>query len=161
MRKVLLALALALSLAACGKKLPTPPPPPPGQNDTTRVVLAEMFSSRWCSNCPQADAAIHDLYEAYGPSRLIVVEYHPRSFGGPDSLGTPETDARIRDYFGTLRTLPQCLFGGLHRTEGAPLTTMRMTVVAIVMFTSTATLGSTFTCAVASQMTVPWPSRPS
>lgn len=123
MRKVLLALALALSLSACGKKLPIPPPPPPpppGQSDTTRVVLAEIFSARLCSNCPRADSALHALAEANGPQKLVTLEYHPTSFSGQqDSLGTAETDARRTFY--NVTTFPACFFDGLHKTLGAPI----------------------------------------
>lgn len=111
---------LLVTLFACGKKLPIPPPPPPGQNDTTRVVLAEMFSTRLCTNCPRADSALHALMEAFGTSKIIGIEYHPRSFGGQvDSLGTPETDAR-KTYYGVVN-FPVCVFGGLDSIEGAPL----------------------------------------
>ncbi len=123
MKKALLALALALTLGACGKKLPTPPPPPPpppGQTDTTRVVLAEIFSSRLCSNCPRADSALHGLIEAYGTGKIVALEYHPQRYSGQvDSLGTPETDARM-SFYGVVN-LPYCVFGGLHNTLGAPL----------------------------------------
>jgi len=123
MRKVLLALALALSLAACGKKLPIPPPPPPpppGQSDTTRVVLAEIFSARLCSNCPRADSALQALAEANGPQKLVTLEYHPTTFSGQrDSLGTVETDARKTYY--NVTTFPACFFDGLHKTLGAPI----------------------------------------
>jgi hypothetical protein len=107
---------LLVTLFACGKKLPTPPPPPPGQNDTTRVVLAEMFSAKNCQNCPLGDSAIHSLLANYGMARLIVVEYHPLNFSGPDSLGTAETDARCK-YYG-VSGYPTCLFDGQHKTAG-------------------------------------------
>jgi len=109
-----------LSLFACGKKLPTPPPPPVGQNDTARVVLAEMFSTRNCSNCPRADSALHALLANYGPSQIVAIEYHPLQFGGQaDSLGTAETEVR-RLFYG-VSSYPVCFFDGLHRTDGAPL----------------------------------------
>jgi thiol-disulfide isomerase/thioredoxin len=111
---------LLVTLFACGKKLPTPPPPPPGQNDTTRVVLAEIFSARLCTNCPRADSALHALVENYGTNRVIAIEYHPLRFAGqPDSLGTPETDARKTYY--NVTSFPTCFFGGLHKTLGAPI----------------------------------------
>jgi hypothetical protein len=106
---------LLIALFACGKKLPTPAPPPPSPNDTTRIVLAEIFSAKNCQNCPLADEAIHNLLGDYGMARLIVVEYHPLNFSGPDSLGTAETDAR-RVYYG-VSAYPTCFFNGLHQTQ--------------------------------------------
>lgn len=108
---------LLFGLFDCGRKLPTPPPPTPGLNDTTRTVLAEMFSTRLCSNCPRSDSALHALIEDYGIRKIIAVEYHPLSFGAVDSLGTPETDARKNLYGVT--SYPTCFFDGLHRTLGA------------------------------------------
>jgi hypothetical protein len=53
-------LLLLLLPAGCGKKLPTAFDAGQGYH---RAVLAEVFTSEFCSNCPKADAA------AAGPAR--------------------------------------------------------------------------------------------
>jgi len=40
-----------------------------------RSVLVELFTGRWCQNCPKAEEALHNLETIYG-SRFSYVEYH-------------------------------------------------------------------------------------
>ena len=40
-----------------------------------KSVLVELFTGQWCSNCPNAEEALHNLRMQYG-SRFSYVEYH-------------------------------------------------------------------------------------
>ncbi len=41
-----------------------------------KVVVAELFTATWCTYCPWADGALHELKAQYG-DRLVVLAYHP------------------------------------------------------------------------------------
>lgn len=74
-----------------------------------RVVLAEYFTSLYCTACGPAAEELNDLYEVY-PDRLAVVEYH--LFG--DGYDIPWGQARLSDfYFGWCGdVLPILMFDG-------------------------------------------------
>jgi hypothetical protein len=104
-------------LIGCGKELPTASG---GAQGFERVVLAELFTAVWCSNCPQAEAALDRLYEEEsatgegGTSRLAVLHWHP-SYGPGDPYAIPAADERMEDYpaiFGEQVALPTCIFNG-------------------------------------------------
>ncbi|MCD6176211.1 MAG: hypothetical protein J7K29_00065 [Candidatus Cloacimonetes bacterium] len=46
-----------------------------GNQNNKRKVLVELFTGAWCSNCPNAEEALHNLRMQYG-SRFSYVEYH-------------------------------------------------------------------------------------
>jgi hypothetical protein len=84
-RGVLSAALLGLALAA----MPAAP-----VQAAERVVLAEYFTSLYCTACGPAAEELSDLYEAY-PSRLAIVEYH--LFG--DGYDIPWGQARLSEFY--------------------------------------------------------------
>ena len=46
-----------------------------GNQADMRKVIVELFTGAWCSNCPNAEEALHNLRMQYG-SRFSYVEYH-------------------------------------------------------------------------------------
>ena len=46
-----------------------------GDQNNKRKVIVELFTGQWCSNCPSAEEALHNLRMQYG-SRFSYVEYH-------------------------------------------------------------------------------------
>ena len=46
-----------------------------GNQADMRNVVVELFTGQWCSNCPNAEEALHNLKMQYG-SRFSYVEYH-------------------------------------------------------------------------------------
>ncbi|MBT3168883.1 MAG: hypothetical protein HN952_03310 [Candidatus Cloacimonetes bacterium] len=46
-----------------------------GNQADMRNVVIELFTGQWCSNCPSAEEALHNLRMQYG-SRFSYVEYH-------------------------------------------------------------------------------------
>jgi len=77
-----------------------------------RVVLAELFTTRPCVNCPNAEAALNTVLDEYGPDSLCIVAYHDLP-GAADPLATAETAARIDWYMGTSwQAWPAVVFDG-------------------------------------------------
>ncbi|MGQ9603988.1 MAG: Omp28-related outer membrane protein [bacterium] len=89
---------------------------------TQRVVLAEIFTTTWCRNCPNAEKALRELADYFVDS-LVVVAYH----GTPDrdGLATQETQSRIDWYWndtgfpGERDQYPTVIFDGLRVVQGA------------------------------------------
>lgn len=46
-----------------------------GNHNNAKKILVELFSGQWCSNCPNAETALHELRAKYS-SRFSYVEYH-------------------------------------------------------------------------------------
>ncbi len=46
-----------------------------GNQNNKRKIVVELFTGQWCSNCPNAEDALHHLREKYS-SRFSYVEYH-------------------------------------------------------------------------------------
>ncbi len=46
-----------------------------GNQADLRNVVVELFTGKWCLNCPKAEDALHNLRQVYG-SRFSYVEYH-------------------------------------------------------------------------------------
>lgn len=91
---------------------------PPGFD---RVVVAELFTSVICPNCPKAEGGLDSLFWEEGATRMALVHWHPESgsMGRPE-LGTPEADARMVTYFGAVTsTLPQAIIDGGESIVGA------------------------------------------
>jgi len=92
-----------------------------------RVVLIELFTTRTCANCANAEAALNELLDVMGRDSLCVVAYHDRSPGAPgaDPLATDETVARIDWYTddpsfpGRANWWPTATFDGIYVAEGA------------------------------------------
>lgn len=85
------------------------------KNPAQRVVLAELFTSTTCSHCPYSEAAIEQLSEEYGPSKLAVLEYHA---GG--EFYTEDSSNRAKYYFGPTGTgTPDMIFDGVIEESGS------------------------------------------
>ncbi len=84
-----------------------------GNQANMRNVLVELFTGQWCSNCPSAEEALHNLRMQYG-SRFSYVEYH---IG--DQLAGDFTD--IFSYYPNTGTLPLGIVNGnAHIIYSAP-----------------------------------------
>ena len=77
-----------------------------------KSVMVELFTGQWCSNCPSAEEALHNLRMQYG-SRFSYVEYH---FG--DQLAT---NSELFSYYPNTGTLPLGIVNGnAHIVYSAP-----------------------------------------
>ena len=84
-----------------------------GNQADMRNVIIELFTGQWCSNCPNAEEALHNLRMQYG-SRLSYVEYHVG-----DQLAGDFTD--IFGYYPNTGTLPLGIVNGnAHIIYSAP-----------------------------------------
>ena len=84
-----------------------------GDQNNARKVLVELFTGQWCSNCPSAEEALHNLRMQYG-SRFSYVEYHVG-----DQLAGDFTD--IFGYYPNTGTLPLGIVNGnAHIIYSAP-----------------------------------------
>ncbi len=78
-----------------------------------KSVIVELFTGQWCSNCPSAEEALHNLRMQYG-SRFSYVEYH---IG--DQLAGDFSD--IFGYYPNTGTLPLGIVNGnAHIIYSAP-----------------------------------------
>jgi len=91
----------------------------------TRVVLVELFTTKFCTFCPEAETALMELLDEYGSSELCVVGYHywREGYSPPDPLATEETTERIEWYTGGTPGFPRATFDGLRYVSGAPSVT--------------------------------------
>ena len=64
-----------------------------------RVVLAEMLTTKYCSNCPTAEQALDQLIEEYGADEFCVVTYHFENEQYWDPVATEEQVERIEWYY--------------------------------------------------------------
>lgn len=84
-----------------------------GNQNDKRKVMVELFTGQWCSNCPNAEEALHNLRMQYG-NRFSYVEYH---IG--DQLAGEFTD--IFSYYPNTGTLPLGIVNGnAHIVYSAP-----------------------------------------
>lgn len=67
-----------------------------GNQNDKRKVMIELFTGQWCSNCPNAEEALHNLRMQYG-SRFSYVEYHFN-----DQLATNNSPIFYYPFAGTL-----------------------------------------------------------
>ena len=90
-----------------------------------RVVLVELFTTKYCAYCPNAKEALLDMLEEYGADSLCVVGYHywREGYSPPDPLATDETSDRIEWYAGGVPSMPRATFDGLRYVSGAPSVT--------------------------------------
>ncbi len=76
-------------------------------------VIVELFTGQWCSNCPSAEEALHNLRTLYG-SRFAYVEYHVGDLLAGDF-------ASIFGYYPNTGTLPLGIVNGnAHIVHSAP-----------------------------------------
>lgn len=64
-----------------------------------RVVLAEMLTTKICSNCPTAEQALDELLVDYGGDELCVITYHFMNEQYSDPVATDESVERIQWYY--------------------------------------------------------------
>jgi hypothetical protein len=84
-----------------------------------RVVLAELLTTRPCSNCPYAEAGLNAVLSQYGADSLCVIAYHDLA-PPSDPMATPETVARIDWYMGpSWASWPNVIFDGRRAVLGA------------------------------------------
>ncbi len=84
-----------------------------GNQADMRNVIVELFTGQWCSNCPSAEEALHNLRMQYG-SRFSYVEYHVG-----DQLAGDFSD--IFGYYPNTGTLPLGIVNGnAHIIYSAP-----------------------------------------
>jgi hypothetical protein len=92
-----------------------------------RVVLAEMLTTKFCSNCWKAELALDRMIRQYGEEELTVVAYHydddPQI--PPDPVATPESNERCDWYYdntdvgGSYAIFPLVIFDGGRYVVGA------------------------------------------
>lgn len=58
-----------------------------------RAVLVELITGRFCTYCPNAEAALETMLEEFGRANLTAIAYHTS-----DGLATSETESRILWY---------------------------------------------------------------
>jgi len=75
-----------------------------GNQANLRNVLVELFTGQWCSNCPNAEEALHEINSMYG-SRFSYVEYHVGDLLAGDF-------AEIYGYYPSIGTLPFGIVNG-------------------------------------------------
>ncbi|MFH1865339.1 MAG: hypothetical protein ABIK85_05590, partial [Candidatus Eisenbacteria bacterium] len=64
-----------------------------------RVVLAEMLTTKFCTNCPTAEQALDLLIDEYGPGEFCVITYHFMNEQYWDPVATDEQVERIQWYY--------------------------------------------------------------
>jgi hypothetical protein len=113
----------ALVAAGCGQDL-TKSGGGGSEEDFERVVLSELFTSLYCANCPEAEAALDQLQEEE-EDRLAVIHWHPSEGSFADPLGIIETDERmaIYDTQFDIPGLPANVFDGIDLILGGDQTT--------------------------------------
>lgn len=85
-----------------------------GNQADMRNVVIELFTGEWCSNCPSAEEALHNLKMQYG-SRFSYVEYHI------SDLLQPGFAFNHFGYYPNTGTLPLCIVNGnAHIIYSAP-----------------------------------------
>ncbi len=90
-------------------------------NKSERAAVLELFTGAQCPPCVAADVAFDALQKSYGPSDLVLIQYHMH-IPGPDPLTSPASEARWK-YYGEkfpmdLRGTPTVLFNGKPRRSG-------------------------------------------
>ncbi len=89
-----------------------------GRNDdSSRVVLMELFTGAQCPPCVAADVAFDALQESFEPTELVLLQYHLH-IPGPDPLTNPDSIARQQYYGSVIRGTPTTLFNGNAQAPG-------------------------------------------
>jgi hypothetical protein len=96
-----------------------------------RTVLAELLTTKFCSNCWKAELALDRMIARYGADKFCVIAYHydddPQI--PPDPVATEETNARCDWYYentdvgGSYARFPLAIFDGDRFIVGAEDTT--------------------------------------
>ncbi len=76
-----------------------------GNQVDLRNILVELFTGQWCSNCPNAEEALHNLRAKYG-SRFSYVEYHIA-----DQMAIDENNT-LFSYYPNSGTVPFAIVNG-------------------------------------------------
>ena len=86
-----------------------------GKSD--RAVLVELFTGAQCPPCVAADLGFDALQKTYGPSEVVLLQYHLH-IPGPDALTTPDTESRASYYEKFVEGTPTILFNGQPAAPG-------------------------------------------
>jgi len=78
---------------------------------TGRVVLAELVTAGWCTNCPSADGALETMQETYSRDELAILAYHR-----VDDLSFDDGDTRMAFYGNPYQ--PDVFFDGVIEVVG-------------------------------------------
>ena len=100
-----------------------------------RVVLAELLTTKFCSNCWKAELALNRMLTLYGRDELTVVSYDYDDDDNipPDPVATDESNARCDWYYENTdigdhyAVFPLTVFDGGRFLVGAPDTTAAKT----------------------------------
>jgi thiol-disulfide isomerase/thioredoxin len=76
-----------------------------GNQNNARKVVIELFTGQWCSNCPNAEEALHNLRSKYG-SRFKYAEYH---IG--DQMATDDNFS-VLSYYPNIGSVPFAVVNG-------------------------------------------------
>lgn len=112
MRKVgLIVLGLILIFSVLPAGMASAPKEAP--RSVPRAVLGELFTATWCGYCPAADGAFARFEQntSLFPNKLTMIEWHPND--GSDTIGNPDTQARIGYYGGSVSGYPTGIFDGI------------------------------------------------
>lgn len=83
---------------------------------SSKVVLAEMYTATWCPPCAHADDAFDRLADEYPASKFTLLEYHPYP-DNEDPFGTSKTSNRMSNYYGA-NSFPTTKFDGIIDESG-------------------------------------------
>ncbi|MSU76782.1 MAG: hypothetical protein EXS16_01675 [Gemmataceae bacterium] len=91
------------------------------KSKSTRTALIELFTGAQCPPCVAADVAFDGVAKAYGPTDVVLLQYHmhiPR----PEPLSGPDSEARfeyyVEAYAKQIRGTPATLFNGKPTAPG-------------------------------------------
>ncbi|MFB3896396.1 MAG: hypothetical protein ACE14V_08855 [bacterium] len=76
-----------------------------------RTVLAEYFTATWCVPCTYAEPALSMLFEKYGPTKFVMLEYHVN-----DEISNSKTESRSLGY--GVPGFPTVIFDGIVPISG-------------------------------------------
>lgn len=113
-------IATAAILAACTTTSHAAEPPAPQSAGAKAPLLVELFTSKYCPNCPMAEAKMKSV-AAENPDLLVVfahVDYWDRSPTEKDPHGRPEISQRQYDYSNTLSKRPGQVFTPMPLIDG-------------------------------------------
>jgi hypothetical protein len=85
-----------------------------------RVILAEMFTNTACSFCPDADKALNEIVDVFGPLKVVHIQYHTWWPDANDPFyieNTVDNTARINYY--AVGSTPTATFSGLPLDVGS------------------------------------------
>ena len=101
--------ALVVAAVACVFFIAASPLAVHAEKKTMRsqcVVLFESFSETWCPACGKSEPVKDQLWAAYGPSQIAMVDYHPKASGHDDPFAISAVRARVGYYYPDYKLVP-------------------------------------------------------